>query len=239
MGDFYGVPGVRFIDHGEWSDPEVEYKGEVFNYYDLEEGLWLYYKEICEEEGIEPTSYGFEVWIDHNHDAVYGDLEDMIWNRNETKAERLGTSIKEFKEMQNRGIEFDFDDNNILSKYGEVYYICPRCKHIIEDDYKIYRENDNWGQCPHCGFDDLTYSAEVLCIDNFSMHKSEFFKTIGMPISSASIKSKVRSKPKPSAKAKKPITKKPIKSRASKPKATVKKSAKKTPAKKKPTAKKK
>lgn len=34
-GDWHGVPGARFIWHGEWADPEIEYQGKLINYYDF------------------------------------------------------------------------------------------------------------------------------------------------------------------------------------------------------------
>ena len=74
---FYGVPGVKFIWHGEWSDPEVEYEGEVYNYYDLEDALYAEYNEICAEEGTSCTDKGFENWVHENPDVVYGWLYDL------------------------------------------------------------------------------------------------------------------------------------------------------------------
>lgn len=46
-----GVPGTTFIWHGEWSDPEVIYKGQSFNETDLEDYLWAEYKELCDCDG--------------------------------------------------------------------------------------------------------------------------------------------------------------------------------------------
>ena len=39
--DFYrGNKSVQFIGHGEWSDPELEYNGYLFSYWDIEDALW-------------------------------------------------------------------------------------------------------------------------------------------------------------------------------------------------------
>lgn len=39
--DFYrGVEGVNFIDNGQWADPQLEYNGETFNYWSVENDLW-------------------------------------------------------------------------------------------------------------------------------------------------------------------------------------------------------
>lgn len=40
-----GVPGVKMIWHGEWSDPELEYEGERRNYWDVEDAMYTYAKE--------------------------------------------------------------------------------------------------------------------------------------------------------------------------------------------------
>ena len=37
---YRGCKGVKFIWHGEWSDPELEYDGKIFNYWDVEDALW-------------------------------------------------------------------------------------------------------------------------------------------------------------------------------------------------------
>lgn len=42
-----GVQGVTMIWHGEWSDPELEYEGNVANYWQIEDSMWESYKEVC------------------------------------------------------------------------------------------------------------------------------------------------------------------------------------------------
>lgn len=69
---FYGVPEVEFIWHGEWADPEVEYKGNTYNYYDLEDSLWVDYKE---EKGENANDDDFEKWVKDHQDLVYSTLE--------------------------------------------------------------------------------------------------------------------------------------------------------------------
>lgn len=54
-----GVKGTRYIWHGEWSDPEIYYKGYIFNVYDVEEGI--------EEEDLECP------------EILRSRLDDMIW----------------------------------------------------------------------------------------------------------------------------------------------------------------
>ena len=83
MGNFYGIEGVKFIGHGEWSDPEVEYAGARFNYYDLESPLFEEYSEKCKEEGKDPDAdfaSGFSDYLAENTDKVYEQLDYLKEN---------------------------------------------------------------------------------------------------------------------------------------------------------------
>lgn len=55
-----GVDGTTYIWHGEWSDPEVWYDDKEINYNDLEDYMWVEYKNDCEEEGKEPTEQEYD-----------------------------------------------------------------------------------------------------------------------------------------------------------------------------------
>ena len=67
---WHGVPGAIFVWHGEWADPEIyyDYGGEqyVINGSEAEDSLWDYFKEYCEENGINPD--------EHYNDEVYGNF---------------------------------------------------------------------------------------------------------------------------------------------------------------------
>ena len=76
--NFYGVPGIKYISRGEWGDPEVEYKGIRFDYYDLEGPLWDEYKSEMEEEGKKADMSEFDGWVYDNKDLVYEFAENMI-----------------------------------------------------------------------------------------------------------------------------------------------------------------
>ena len=58
-----GVPGVKHIWHGSWSDPQVEYKGLLYNEWDLQEML--------------PEELDLNNITEDDYDTVYGELEDM------------------------------------------------------------------------------------------------------------------------------------------------------------------
>lgn len=63
---WHGVEGSTFVWHGEWSDPEIyfDYDGEqyVFNGSEMEDILWSYFKEYCEENGLNPDEQDDEAY---------------------------------------------------------------------------------------------------------------------------------------------------------------------------------
>lgn len=71
---FFGISEIDYIYHGDWCDPEVRYKNELFNYYDLEDTLYDSYLE----ENIEKT---FKEWVIENKEIVFVILDDFISNK--------------------------------------------------------------------------------------------------------------------------------------------------------------
>lgn len=68
---FYGIYGIRFIWHGEWSDPEIIWHGKSFNYYDLENTLYSYYQE-------EQNPLDFEIWVKKNAALAREILQNLL-----------------------------------------------------------------------------------------------------------------------------------------------------------------
>ena len=77
---YRGVPGSTYIWHGEWSDPEVIWKGVSLNANDIEDSLWYSYKDMCEENGEEPTEQGYEVWVEN--EDIASTLDELVWAAN-------------------------------------------------------------------------------------------------------------------------------------------------------------
>jgi hypothetical protein len=59
---FYGIYGIEFIWHGEWSDPELVWHKKSFNYYDLENCLYDDFKE----EKPNGNDDDFATWVKKN-----------------------------------------------------------------------------------------------------------------------------------------------------------------------------
>lgn len=89
MGNFYNVPGVEFIYHGDMSDPEVRYKNRLFNYWDLEDALYEQYIEEGNPRINSPScdDKQFRDWIADDPDMVYGYLDDWIMSLKEAEWE--------------------------------------------------------------------------------------------------------------------------------------------------------
>lgn len=73
---FYGIKDVEFIWHGEWCDPEIIWKNQSFDYYDLENPLYDMY---CEEHVAE--NMDFKEWLNANIDEVYDILQCLSDNK--------------------------------------------------------------------------------------------------------------------------------------------------------------
>lgn len=58
-----GIRGIRFINHGEWSDPELQYKGKTVNFWDVED--WAYY-EMKYDNGNPDDPEEFVKWCKRN-----------------------------------------------------------------------------------------------------------------------------------------------------------------------------
>ena len=74
-GNFYGLEDVEFTVPNDTDDPTIFYNGNYYNYYDIEDTLWSYYKEECEENGTIPDEYEFETWVADNSYLVYDTLD--------------------------------------------------------------------------------------------------------------------------------------------------------------------
>ena len=73
--NWYGIEGVGFIWHGEWSDPEIEYKGKRINATIVEDTMWERFKEECEADGVTPTEDEFGLYMEANPEDVYELIE--------------------------------------------------------------------------------------------------------------------------------------------------------------------
>lgn len=64
---WYGIPGIVFIWHGAWIDPEIEYKGHRCSCYTVEDTMWERFRE--EHNSDDPDL--FAAYMKENADDVY------------------------------------------------------------------------------------------------------------------------------------------------------------------------
>lgn len=76
MGYFYGIKPAEFVWHGEWNDPEVRYNDHLFNYYDVEQTMYDWFKEECSGANDDE----FAPWMLAHADDVLSLLDEMIEN---------------------------------------------------------------------------------------------------------------------------------------------------------------
>lgn len=80
---YRGIPGTKFVWHGEWSDPEVIYKGKTMNYWDCDEMLNDAYDADVENGDFEGD---FDNWVEQQDKKYLQSLlDDMIFGMNESK----------------------------------------------------------------------------------------------------------------------------------------------------------
>lgn len=80
---YRGVPGSTYIWHGEWSDPEILWKGSELNANDVEDTLWEDYQDACRELKEKPTEDGFEDWLDEmGTNYIASTLDEIDWSTN-------------------------------------------------------------------------------------------------------------------------------------------------------------
>ena len=73
--DWYGIPDLKFINHGSWADAEIEYMGLIFNETDLEEGYLIWFDEDYPEYSDEL----FESFMLEQGDNIKYELEENIY----------------------------------------------------------------------------------------------------------------------------------------------------------------
>lgn len=86
--DWYGLTGVGFIWHGEWNDPEIEYKGKRINATIVEDTMWE--RWIRDDDGRlidgrESDDDGFKKFMLDNKDEVYELIELAMENEEQIR----------------------------------------------------------------------------------------------------------------------------------------------------------
>lgn len=73
--NWYGIEGIGFISHGEWSDPEIEYNGKIVNAIVIEDAMVERYREDTGDDTDNEERF-LQYMKDHAED-IY-ELLDML-----------------------------------------------------------------------------------------------------------------------------------------------------------------
>lgn len=141
---WHDIPGAKYIYHGDWSDPEVTYKGFSFSLYDVEEGFLDEYRG---EHPEDKNDRGFDDWFDTlggPNGAIASELDDLCYAA-------LGDNGVEDKEWL--GIPDAFKVKEVYGQEDGEYVLYKDCLVDIsdfdyydedQDDYFTY-DNDPQG----------------------------------------------------------------------------------------------
>ena len=56
--DWFDIPGIKFIWHNEWSDPELQYEGKLVSCTDVQDTMWeRFYEDTGSEDEEEFAHY--------------------------------------------------------------------------------------------------------------------------------------------------------------------------------------
>ena len=61
-----GIRGFRFVWHGNWADPEIVWHNYAMNINYIEMPMWEFFRDTCEERGIEANEDNFEIFCKEN-----------------------------------------------------------------------------------------------------------------------------------------------------------------------------
>lgn len=78
QGWFYGIYGIEMVWHGSWADPELIWHNKSFNYFDVENTLYSYYKEDCGENGETVNDDVFGAWVKKNAYLAREILQNLL-----------------------------------------------------------------------------------------------------------------------------------------------------------------
>ncbi len=69
--NWYGINGIKFIWHNEWTDPEIEYKGKRCSCFIVEDTMWERYNEEMSEARKPVKENEFAEYMREKADDVY------------------------------------------------------------------------------------------------------------------------------------------------------------------------
>ena len=114
--NYRGNPEIEFVWHGAWNDPELIYKGESFNYWEVEDALW---EDFLEETGHKDNESNdpkveaeFDKYVQENGTSLLDDwiasghLDESCKGKKKLKE---SVSNSEYKDIIAKHFDYTFD----------------------------------------------------------------------------------------------------------------------------------
>lgn len=76
--NYFGVEGLEYIPHGEWADPELLYKGRMFNYWDVFDTLFEEFLEDNPDYDDSEAEELFDKYLQENPSEIESVLYDLM-----------------------------------------------------------------------------------------------------------------------------------------------------------------
>ena len=76
--NWFGVEGAKYISRGSWSDPQVSYKGYLYNYWDISEFVYNCMIEDYQEEGKELPAENTKEYEDLFNKYMYDEVPSAL-----------------------------------------------------------------------------------------------------------------------------------------------------------------
>lgn len=121
-GDWHGVPGARFIWHGEWADPEIEYEGHLINYWDFAN----FFETDEEEDNASP-------------EEVKAILDDILFGMSESD------DMKESKKMNEGAVDLGYGKHPAFQKAPMT---TPPAKEVAKNGYRDWNDDSAKSEKP-------------------------------------------------------------------------------------------
>lgn len=123
-----GVPEARFVSHGEWSDPEIIYKGQSINYWD--------FADFFETEEAERNA---------TPDEVQGILDDILFGMSETGGLENESCHDKKANMNEGSVDLGFGKH---PAYRKVPMTTPPNKEVAPNGAKDWNDDSAKGEQP-------------------------------------------------------------------------------------------
>ena len=119
--DWFGIKGARYINHGEWADPEISYEGKLINYWDIVDYCESPYDDYCAENNVDTRKYEIYDFMRDFPDVIENALIDLAPYAKKEEDEEDEDDINE--DIKRESPLYDARSNILELPNGDVLYL--------------------------------------------------------------------------------------------------------------------